>query len=163
VNDEYPDLEDWIRPGAKLASLSYRDSTAMLTVTKITKTQIVCVSDTNPDADYRFERTAIKRSTYDTTTWHYLRGNRGVRLVQRNHPDVVRLQVAGVARQAATAAEEARKRFGNPEANGDERPVEERALTMLDDIENAARAARHKILNLIARSPELSGHADGQL
>jgi hypothetical protein len=157
---ECADLPDWIRPGAKLAALNFRDSYWLLTVSHITKTQIVCVPDANQATDYRFEREAT--SHFGDAPAHRLRGKKGTRLVQRSHPDVTRLRIDALVKGAAEEAGAARTRYGQPRANGDDRPIEERALSLLDDIENAARLARRQVLHLIASCPELSGHADGQ-
>jgi len=153
--DPYADLSPWIRPGAKLANLIYQDRYSLVTVTNITRTQIVAVADSNPHSVhnpsivYRYERIPGREFYPHEGPCHQLRGRRGARLVRRTHPTVVSLRIDAIAKQAMHEADLARSRYGNPIREGDTRPRDERALAMLDDIENAARTARTRILAIL--------------
>lgn len=146
--DTYDDLPTWIRPGAKLAAID--GGHVLITVTKITRAQIVAVADNNRHAEYRFNRTPVRANPpYRPEPEYRLRGTYGGSLVRRDHPHVKRERIDAIAKLAAYEAEQARKVYGNPKANGDNRPVDERAMDMLDAIENAARKARRQIEEIL--------------
>lgn len=145
--EEYADLPAWIRPGAQLAALIYRDNYTPVTVKKITATQIVTVSDRNTVHEYRFERAA--RSRYGDSPGYHGRGQSGTRLVERTHPDVITVEIKNQASAALSATEDAAKKFRNPGMHNDKRVIDERVLELLDSIENAARAARKRVLELL--------------
>ncbi len=149
VADDYADLPDWIRPGAKLAVLL---GGALVTVTRITRTQIVATRDGRSDGsvEYRFDRTPIPANPpYRPNPEYRRRGAYGDHLVQRSHPHIVEMLIDQAAQRAAQDVEAAYKVYRNPKTNGDSRPVEERAMDLLDAIENAARKARRKVERLI--------------
>lgn len=154
MSDDYADLPDWIRPGAELAALG-SVGFVMVTVTRITRTQIVTVWDNRTSVEYRFNRTPVPANDSHRPEPEYQqRGTYFGKLVQRSHPDITRVCIDRIARNAAHRVEEALKVYGNPRAAGDGRPVEERAMDLLDAIENAARSARRKVEQLNAPAAE---------
>ena len=55
--DTFDDLPNWIRPGARLAVIG--SGWSLITVTKITRTQIVAVSDRYSNTVNRFDRKPV--------------------------------------------------------------------------------------------------------
>lgn len=146
TTDDYSDLPDWIRPGAKLAI----DTTGtLITVTRITATQIITVGDRYRNATYRFNRKPNPANPpYRPEPRYMQRGEYSRYLVRRNHPDVIAQLVNEIAGAAVEAVDAARKVYRNPRTSGDDRPLPERAMDLLDAIENAARKARREIEHL---------------
>lgn len=146
--DTYDDLPSWIRPGAKLAAID--GGHALVTVTKITRAQIVAVADGGRRSEYRFNRTPVPaRPPYRPEPEYRLRGTYSGSLVRRDHPHVKRERIDAIAKNATHEAEQARRVYGNPKASGDKRPIDERAMDLLDAIENAARKARRQIEDIL--------------
>lgn len=150
MNDEYADLPEWIRPGAKLAALSL-DSATLVTVQRFTKTQIVCLTSTS--AEYRFyrkpEMVGWRTPGEKTPEWCAV-GDRFISLVQRNHPYVVRERIRNTMTRAARdieASVKTRTSSWAPEAER-KRPIDERAMDFFDEVENIVRAARRQVEQL---------------
>lgn len=143
MSDEYPDLPGWITPGAKLAALGL-DSATMVTVTKITQTQIVTVADSNKSAVLRFRREECKE--IGGSAWvRELIGNRLVVLERRDHTRVVQFKIRGVIQGLAQDVRSA----VTPKFVKDDRTEDERAMAILDDLENLVRRARKKVERLL--------------
>lgn len=147
MSDEYADLASWVRPKAALAMLGLNDAT-MVTVTHITRTQIVCVADSNKHAIYRFHR-ELRRplgTSYDSERLeHELIGDRLVHLARRDHTEVIQYRVRGVMINLGTAIRAA----VTPKFGKDPRSQDERAMETLDALENLVRKARRRVESLI--------------
>lgn len=144
MNDEYPDLPGWIRPGAKLAALSL-DTSWNVVVEKITPTQIVCKSGRNGTV-YRFYREA--RRVFGEELAHQLQGDRLVKLVRRDHTEVVQLTIRSIRQQVIQDMRTActPRPYGGVK---DTRSEDERAMELFDQLENMVRKARKKVENLL--------------
>lgn len=144
--DTYDDLPEWIRPGAKLATLG--SGYELVIVKKITRTQIVVHPAQHPSAESRFDRTPVRVNGQEGQ--YRQRGSYSVTLVRRDHPVIVGMRITRIAVNAAAEVATLRKAHDNALYDkADKRSREERALDLLDGIENAARAARRKVEALL--------------
>jgi hypothetical protein len=151
IIDDYSDLPDWIRPGAKLARLGLSDY-SFVTVTKITRTQIVAVE--KPDergfaSEYRFDRKPIPadRLTGEGEQWRRRGGAYFEFLKRRDHPEIVNSRVSAIVRNASYQIELEWKTHNTAKRNSSKSPGE-LAMDYFDAVENITRAARRKVERL---------------
>lgn len=141
--DEYGDLPGWIRPGAKLAMLQLGDAT-MVTVTHLTRTQIVTVADSNKHAIYRFHRE--ERKLFGSRGMGYeLMGEVLAQLVRRDHTEVTQACIRYTVADLRSSV----RKIVTPAFGKDGRSADEVAMELLDQLENAVRKARRKVEGLL--------------
>jgi hypothetical protein len=159
--DDYSDLPDWIRPGARVARLDHSRA-SMLTVTKITKTQIVTL-EANGLGIRRFDRTPVApdyhelRNNPDAPHTYRERGSYSACLVTRDDPRVVQIlrehKIRVATSTAISVAENARIRWNNPTNDEKKLDLDVRAMLVFDEVDEAIAKARRRIQRAMVDLP----------
>lgn len=159
---EYPDLPAWAQPGRKAARIA-TSGTQIVTVTRITKTQIVTLD--KHGFVHRFERTPrqpkelYRRPEFVDVRFRE-RGESWADLCNpdepRAHADLLRDALTTAVRDTWRISEEAARKVGRGEVKipGGNDALEQWAVEQLDILEDAVRRARNKVENATERHRE---------
>jgi len=157
---DYPDLPAWAQPGQKAARIA-NSGTEMVTVTRVTKTQIVTLD--SHSHEHRFERTPRPpdaRNAGFVDVRFRERGQYWTDLCNpdepRAHADLLRAALMASVRSAWRVSEDAARKVSRGEAKipGGNGELEQWAVEQLDALENAVRTARCKVEKAAERHRE---------
>lgn len=168
----YPDLPAWAQPGATAAIVGGGDDGHLVTIARVTKSQIIATIKGN-SGEYRFDRAPVEPSRASYERWgdtvFRLRGSYSRRLADPDEPGVARSLLRDTVKDAMAAVrsrieyttKEQRDRAYRRDPK-ETRTVDEIALADLDELENIVRAARKRIEQTLTIYGERAALADAR-